>query len=95
MYYCQYTVELVHSSVGTAKFHSVGYDENEAVARLVSYLVGQRVGAGRLWWRADNVRENFSTHEISGAHCMYVDAVLFGAPFPVYILAPKVGLHDF
>ena len=95
MFYCQYTVEIVHPSVGTAKFNSAGYNENDAVVRLASYLVGQRVGEGRLWWKADDVKENYSTHEVRGARCMYIDAVLFGAPFPVYILAPKVRLSDF
>ena len=95
MFYCKYTVEIAHPSVGTAKFYAAGYNENDAVARLVSYLVGQTIGEGRLWWKADGVEENFSTHEIRGARCLYVDAVLFGVPFPVYILSPKVRMSDF
>ena len=95
MFYFAYTVEISHASVGNAKFHSVGYNDKEAVANLVSYLVGQRVGEGRLWWKADSAQENFSTHTIGGARCMYVDAILAGAPFPVYILSPKVRMADF
>ena len=95
MFACNYTVEISHTSIGNAIFHSFGYNEKDAVSALVSYLVGQRVGEGRLWWKADGARENFSTHTIGGARCMYVDAILAGAPFPVYILCPKVRMADF
>lgn len=95
MFYDNYTVEIAHPSVGTAKFHSVGYNDKEAVSNLVSYLVGQRVGEGHLWWKADSVAENFSTHKVNGARCVYVDAILVGAPFPVYLLSPKVRMADF
>lgn len=89
MFACNYTVEFAHPSVGNAKFHSFGYDEKEAVSRLVAYLVGQRVGEGRIWWKADGAHEN------GGARCVYVDAILVGAPFPVYLLSPKVRMADF
>lgn len=95
MFACNYAVEFSHPSVGSAKFHSFGYNEKDAVSNLVSYLVGQRVGEGRIWWKADSAHENFSTHTIGGARCLYVDAILAGAPFPVYILYPKVRMSDF
>lgn len=95
MFQFNFTVEISHPSIGSAKFYSAGYTDMEAVASLVSYLVGQRVGEGRLWWKADSVAENFSTHESRGERCMYVDAGWFGVPFPVYILSPKVRPSDF
>ena len=95
MFACNYTVEFTHPSVGNAKFYSSGYTEKDAVLNLISYLVGQRIGEGCIWWKADRVHENFSAHAIGGARCVYVDAILAGAPFPVYILCPKVRMADF
>ena len=63
-----------------------GFNEQDALDNLVTYLVNNNIGEGLYWEELESLDCEYSEDEIEDMDFVYIDATMNGANRPVYFM---------
>ena len=63
-----------------------GFNDQDALDNLVTYLVNNNIGEGQYWEELESLECEYSEDEIEDMGFVYIDAKMNGANRPVYLM---------
>ena len=71
-----------------------GFNEQDALDNLVTYLVNNNIGEGQYWEELESLDCEYSEDEIEDMGFIYIDATMNGANRPVYLLTTEMTIKQ-
>lgn len=71
-----------------------GFNEQDALDNLVTYLVNNNIGKGLYWEEIESLESEYSEEEIEEMDFVYIDATMNGANRPVYLLTAGMNIEQ-
>lgn len=71
-----------------------GFNEQDALDNLVTYLVNNNIGKGLYWEEIKSLESEYSEEEIEEMDFVYIDATMNGANRPVYLLVAGMNIEQ-
>ena len=71
-----------------------GFNEQDALDNLVTYLVNNNIGEGLYWEELESLDCEYSEDEIEDMGFIYIDATMNGANRPVYLLTIEMTIKQ-
>ena len=71
-----------------------GFNEQDALDNVVTYLVNNNMGKGLYWDEIESLEGEYSEKEIEEMDFVYVDATMNGANRPVYLSVAGMNIEQ-
>ena len=71
-----------------------GFNEQDALDNVVTYLMNNNIGKGLYWEEIESLESEYSEEEIEEMDFVYIDATMNGANRPVYLLVAGMNIEQ-